>query len=132
MFSETDLSVSHRYKFGRDNRFSLEPYINFRNLFDERNVLGTQTLLTSTNFSASTLRTGGCPATLCATAADSGGVQENAVIDAIILGGGIREYVLNYLNTRPAGSSAGIRNDFNEPNTFQIGREVRFGARFFF
>ena len=132
MFSETDLSVSHRYKFGRDNRFSLEPYINFRNLFDERNVLGTQTLLTSTNFSATTLRTGGCPATLCATSADSGGVQENAVIDAIILGGGIREYVLNYLNTRPVGSSAGFRNDFNQPNTFQTPREVRFGARFFF
>ena len=132
MFSETDLSVSHRYKFGRDNRFSLEPYINFRNLFDERNVLGVQATYTATNFSASTLRLGGCPASLCATSADSSGAQENAVINAIILGGGIRQYIDNYL-ALPTTSVAGrVRNDYGQPNSFQTPREVRFGARFFF
>ena len=132
MFTETDFSISHRYKFGRDARFTLEPYVNIRNLFDERNILGTQTTLTATNFSAATLRTGGCPTTLCGAATDSGGAQENAVINAIISGGGIRQYVTTYLDTRPAGNAGGYRNDFNQPNTFQTPREVRFGARFFF
>ena len=132
-FTETDFYVSHRYRFGRDNRFSLEPFISIRNLFDEENVLGVQSTLTSTNFTAGTLRTGGCPLTICGDPATQGsGVQENLVIDAILLGGGIREYVINYLNTRPAGSSAGYANTYGQPNSFQAPREVRFGARFFF
>jgi hypothetical protein len=132
MFTETDLYVAHRYRFGRDNRFSLEPFVSFRNLFDERNVLGVQATLTATNFSAATLRTGGCPESLCGAATASGGAQENRVIDTIISGGGIRQYITNYL-ALPTTSVAGrIRNDYQEPNSFQIPREVRFGARFFF
>ncbi len=58
-FSETDLSVNHRYKFGRDNRFTLEGFVDFRNLFDQANVLGINTNINSTNFTGGTGTTGG-------------------------------------------------------------------------
>jgi len=133
MFTETDLYVSHRYKFGRDNRFTFEPFVSFRNLFDEENVLGVNATLTTTNFTDATLRTGGCPTTVCGNPATQGaGVRENLVIDRILTGGGVREYVNQYLATRPANSAAGITNTYGLPNSFQAPREVRFGARLYF
>ncbi len=59
MFTETDFSVSHRYKFGRDARFTFEPYVDIRNLFDEKNVLGVDTTISTANFSAATLAANG-------------------------------------------------------------------------
>lgn len=118
LFTETDLAVRHRYKFGRDNRFTLEPYISIRNLFDEDNELTRATLISSTNFSAGTLTTGGC--TTC--------TDEVTTINTIF-NGGIGNFVDAYLNANP---TARIRNDYNLTNGFQLPREVRFGARFFF
>ncbi len=43
MFSQTDFSVSHRYKFGRDNRFGLEAMLNIINLWDQKTVTGFYT-----------------------------------------------------------------------------------------
>lgn len=124
MFSETDLYIAHRYKFGRDNRFTFEPFVSFRNLFDEENVLGVNTLITTQNFTDATLRTGGCPATVCG--------NENQVIDLILTGGGIRQYVNQYISTRPANSASGVTNTYGLANSFQAPREVRFGARLYF
>jgi hypothetical protein len=120
-FTETDLGISHSYKFGRDNRFTLQPYIDIRNLFDEKNVLSVQNNLSSTNFVASTLTTAGC--TTCAT--------EAAVFQTIFNGTGIRSFVLNYLSTR-GQTSAGTLNTYGRPNSFQGPRYVRFGFRLFF
>ncbi|MGE0246264.1 MAG: carboxypeptidase regulatory-like domain-containing protein [Pyrinomonadaceae bacterium] len=131
MFTETDLSISHRYKFGRDNRFTLEPFIQFRNLFDEENELGAATAISPVNFTASTLRAGGCPTSECGASTDSSGFQENRVFDTILTGGGIQQYVMNYLNAR-AGTSSGQNSAYGVANSFQGPREVRFGFRFFF
>lgn len=132
-FTETDLSVSHTYKFGRDNKFGIEPYVSIRNLFDEDNVLGVDTTIGTVNFSGSSLRAGGCPTTVCGLPTSSGGTQENAVIDAILLGNGIQQFVLNYLNNPTRlGTSSGLRNTYGQPNNYQAPREVRFGARFTF
>ena len=131
MFTETDFAISHRYRFGRDNRFTLEPYVNIRNLFDEKNELGVFTSITPTNFTASTLRAGGCPTSACGLPTDSSGVQENRVIDTILSGGGIQQYIMQYLQNN-AGSSTGQYNIYGVPNSYQAPREVRFGARFFF
>ena len=120
-FSQTDLMVSHRYKFGRDKRFSIEPYLIFLNLFDERNELNRQTSISSTNFTSTVLTQGGCPT--CQ--------NEAIVFNTIFNGGGIRQFVQNYLNSRGV-SSTGIRNDYNQPNLFQLPRNVRFGVRFMF
>lgn len=120
-FTKTDLFVGHRYKFGKDKRFIVEPYIVFLNLFDERNELGRQTSISTTNFTSTTLTQGGC--TTC---------QNQAVVyNTIFNQGGIQQFVQNYLNARGV-SSTGIRNDYNQSNLFQSPRSVRFGVRFMF
>lgn len=125
MFTETDLSISHRYKFGRDNRFTLEPFIDIRNLFDEDNAIGHMTSISTTTFSGggatSPLRVGGC--TTC--------TGEGATFDTIFNGSGIQSAVVNFLNINGV-SGSGRRNDYGAPNAFQAPRDVRFGARFFF
>ncbi len=163
MFSETDFSVSHRYRFGRDNRFTLEPFVDIRNLFNEANVLAVQANINTTNFTgslgltggvasatnpnagnpSSALVLGGCPRTAAGCGSEAG------VFQTIFNGSGISQFVLNYLNNnnigttvapfgQPAGSlvqtpQASRRlNSFGQPNTFQAGRDVRFGFRFFF
>lgn len=120
-FSETDLLVSHRYKFGENDKFSIEPYIVFLNLFDEKNELSRQTSISATNFTATQLTSSGC--TTCS--------GEIAVFNTIFNGSGIRQAVQNYLNTRGI-SATGTRNDYNQPNLFQQPRYFRFGARFSF
>lgn len=119
-FTETDFSIKHTYKFGRDNRFSFQPFLNILNLFDEKNELGRQTLYNVSSFSASTLRRGGCPAAACA--------DEFTAIQQIF-NGGITQYILNDIN---ANRAARLRNDYNLTNFYQAPRAVRFGARIFF
>jgi hypothetical protein len=121
IFTETDLMVSHRYRFGSDNRFALEPYAIVLNLFDERNELSRQTTISATNFTASVLTQNGC--TTCTSQA--------AVYQTIFNGSGIRQFVQNFLTARGVGST-GIRNDYNSPNLFQTPREIRLGVRFTF
>ncbi|MEO7673567.1 MAG: TonB-dependent receptor [Pyrinomonadaceae bacterium] len=120
-FSETDLRVAHRYSFGRDRRFSVEPYFVVLNVFGERNEFARQTSISSTNFTSSTLTQSGC--TSCSGQA--------AAYDTLFNRGGIRPFVQNFLNLRGV-SSTGSRNDYNQPNLFQDPRYVRFGARFRF
>jgi hypothetical protein len=36
MFTQTDFSVTHKYKFGRDGRFGLAVNLNLINLFDQK------------------------------------------------------------------------------------------------
>ncbi|MCD9187247.1 MAG: TonB-dependent receptor [Pyrinomonadaceae bacterium] len=43
VFSQTDLNVTHRYRFGRDNRFTMAVDLNFTNLFDQDTVTGIYT-----------------------------------------------------------------------------------------
>lgn len=121
-FTETDLSVSHRYKFGRDNRFTIEPFIDITNLFDEKNVLGVDTTISTADLRAANLRANGC--TTCAT--------EQAVFDTIFNRGGIRTYVNNYLANPTTSISNQRRNTYGQANNFQGPRNVRFGARFYF
>ncbi len=120
-FSETDLRVGHRYSFGSDRRFSVEPYFVVLNVFGELNELARQTSISATNFTSSTLAQSGC--TTC-----SGQVR---VYDTLFNRGGIQPFVQNFLNLRGV-SSTGSRNDYNLPNLFQDPRYVRFGARFRF
>ncbi len=125
-FTETDLSISHRYKFGRDNRFILEPYMDLRNLFDESNVLGVNTNISATNFSASatTLRSPQAGCTTC--------TSEAAVFQTIFNGTGIRQFVLNYVNSPVTAVSGRTLNTYGLANNFQAPRDVRFGVRFLF
>jgi hypothetical protein len=137
MFTATDFLVTHRYKFGRDDRFTFEPYLNFVNLFDEKNELTRQTQLTITNFSVNTLRTGGCAT--CIANNELNGIQR-------VFNGGIQQFVVNYNNGTRFSYPGGVQtpapvanarfasefNNFNQVTSFQAPREVRFGMRVFF
>jgi hypothetical protein len=147
-FTETDFSVNHRYRFGRDNRLTLEGFLDIRNLFDESNVLGVSTNISGTNFTGSAaldangnatspLVLGGCPISQCGT--------EAGVFQRIFNGGGIATFVQNNINNNNVGTtnrvngqlvqtaqSARIGNAYGQPNNFQGPRDVRFGFRLFF
>jgi hypothetical protein len=124
MFTETDLSVMHRYKFGRDNRFTFEGFVDFRNLFDEKNQLGAQTNYSNVNFSGGTLSTAQAGCTTC------GGELET--FDTIFLGNGIRQFVINYSTSGVTALASRQLNSYGLANAFQAPRDIRFGFRFFF
>ncbi len=119
-FTETDLQISHRYKFGRDARFTFEPYVNFLNLFDEKNELGRQTSISGVNFSAGTLVSGGCPATVC---------SDELTSIRRIFNGGIANFLAPVIGTV---ASANRSNTFNLVNQYQNPREIRLGMRLIF
>jgi hypothetical protein len=114
MFSETDFSISHKYKFGRDNRVTFEPYLEIRNIFDERNEISRDTGFGG-NITATQLTASGCM-----TCAD-----EVAVFDTIFNQGGIQQFVVNYYNSNPTERNI----TYDQTTTYQGGRDVRFGFR---
>lgn len=122
MFTETDLSVSHRYRFGRDSKYSLEPFVDIINLFDEKNELSRQNRISNTDIRAAQLAANGC----------AGCTDEAAVFQEIFNGAGITNAVEAYLANPTTSAAAGRRNDYGLSNGFQSPRSVRFGARFFF
>lgn len=126
MFTETDLYVSHRYRFGRDNRLTFEPFLEIRNLFDERNELGVQRSISPSNIIGTSLEAGGC--TNCVVRNANGsvniGLTEGASLRRIF-NGGIQQFVQNYINA----SSTRLSNTYGQTNSFQSPRDVRFGMR---
>ncbi|MFM9904048.1 MAG: TonB-dependent receptor domain-containing protein [Pyrinomonadaceae bacterium] len=118
MFTETDLLVNHRYRFGRDDRFTFEPFLNIRNLFDEKNELTRQTQYGLANLTAGSLTSGGC--TTC---------TDELTAIRTVFNGGIQQFVLTRLN---ASKATRVFNNFGLANGFQLPREVRIGFRFFF
>jgi Carboxypeptidase regulatory-like domain/TonB dependent receptor/TonB-dependent Receptor Plug Domain len=114
MFTETDLLVTHSYKFGRDARFTFQPFLNIRNLFDEENELTRQTVISPTSFTS--------------TQAIGVAGQEVQAIRRIF-NGGIQTAIESYINASPATRKF---NTYKLANGFQGPREVRFGFRMFF
>ena len=127
-FSQTDLSVQHRYRFGRDNRVALEPFIDIINLFDQKNVIGVQNTISTANITGANLFANGC--TTCGGATAT--LREGATINSIVRGISVRDAVLAYLNNPATPASARVFNTYNQPNNYQAPRDIRFGARLFF
>jgi hypothetical protein len=113
MFTQTDLAVSHKYRFGRDNRFTFAADLNILNLFDEENVLGY-----FTSKSAVTMD----PSTFDLSEIDGA----NALTSGSLYGP---------INTYLQGTSVALnRMDarYGQSNSFQGPRSVRFGFRLLF
>ena len=113
MLTQTDFSVSHKYKFGRDNRFTLAGDLNILNLWDEANVTGLQTTLSAVTLSPSTF-----------------GLNEVAGANAWASGA-----LYSQVNTYLAGTATALNRknvSFGMPNSYQGPRSVRFGFRFIF
>ncbi|MFN2491747.1 MAG: carboxypeptidase regulatory-like domain-containing protein [Pyrinomonadaceae bacterium] len=123
MFTQTDFAIRHKVKFSEKYTFVAE--MDFLNLFNERNVLTTQTTISPNNISGANLGAYGC--TLCATGGAA--AREINTIQSIF-NGGIKNAVLAYIND-PAFPER-KQGTFNQANGFQTQREVRFGFRLLF
>jgi hypothetical protein len=55
MFTQTDMGIRHRYRFGADKRFSLIGMIDILNLFDEANVTSRVETFSSSGLTAASL-----------------------------------------------------------------------------
>ncbi len=120
-FSQTDLGLTHRYKFGRDNRFTLVGDLNIINLLDQDTVLTVQNLLTSAQIAR---------ATAFPQFFVNGVEDKPALINAYNRG-----ELLTQINTYLAGTPTALsrtRADYGLPNRFQASRSIRFGFRFLF
>ncbi|HEX8263943.1 MAG TPA: carboxypeptidase regulatory-like domain-containing protein [Pyrinomonadaceae bacterium] len=116
-FSQTDFNITHRYRFGRDNRFTLAGDLNILNLFDQDTVTGLFTAI-STPQSVITGPTFGFP--------DNAATFTNALTSGSLL-----TQINTYLNGTPTVLN---RKDsrYKQPNAFQEPRAVRFGFRLLF
>lgn len=116
-FSQTDFNITHRYRFGRDNRFTLAGDLNFLNLFDQDTVTGLFTSISTTQ-SVITGPTFGFP--------DNAAGFTNALNSGALL-----DRIRTYLN-----GTATVLNrkdsQYGQPNAFQNPRSVRFGFRLLF
>lgn len=111
-FSQTDFNVTHRYRFGRDDRFTMAFDLNFLNLFDQDTVTGIYTSLNPSTAPAN-------PAALGVSAL----VYANRYTDGTLL-----DPILARIASQPDRSD----ERYGSPHLFQSPRVVRFGFRFLF
>lgn len=111
MFTQTDLGVRHRYRFGRDNRFSIVAMLDILNLFDEDNVLGINDAISNTGIT---------PAVLGYPAGTSPVVYEGEYQ---------RRNTTDIINAYFAADPSRANILFQLPNNFQGPRSVRFGLK---
>ena len=118
-FSQTDLGLQHRYRFGRDDRFAMVFNLNIQNLFDERNVIDVYRLLTDADAAGNAL--------VDISAENLGFTSTTAAINAAS-STGVGAQINSYLNSDPT-----LRDPrYGRPRGFQPPRNVRFGIRFVF
>lgn len=117
VFTNTDFAVSHRVKFGSNERLGLAFDFNVLNIFNEGNVLGVVSSPGAINPSISTL---GLPAAVN---------DEPKAINYILTTGILSNYN-TFLNdpTAPQRKTTAL----GMGNSFQGGRQVRLGVRFTF
>lgn len=110
-FTQTDLNLSHRYRFGRDDRMALVFDFNVLNLFNEHNVLGLDTNLTQNSYfdlAFEDVVANGNPVTAT----------------NILTSKGVRSFLDPFLKS-PVDRNQAV----GLPNQFQGPRTVRFGFR---
>jgi hypothetical protein len=123
-FTQTDFAVRHRYRFGRDNRFTLVGEVDFINLFNEANETNRANLIDDINdYTVETLVSPAlqaqCAATMNHQPCLIGGYQ-------ILQNSGaptIASQASDVANRNPL---------YNRTSDFQGPRTVRFGFRLLF
>lgn len=119
-FSQTDFNITHRYRFGRDNRFTIVGDLNFLNLFDQdtvTNIFVVQNVNTAVISGATQALGLNFP------------IPRNAApfVNAYT-SGSLLTPINNFLNGSPDRRDA----RYGQPSTFQGPRSVRFGFRLLF
>lgn len=118
VFSQTDLSATHRYRFGRDDRFTMAFDLNFLNLWDQKTVTGIYT----------TMNPSTAPVNAAALTAQTGSTVSNVQYANGYTNGTLLPAILARINSQADRSD--IR--YKSPHLFQTPRSVRFGFRFIF
>ncbi len=111
-FTQTDFNVTHRYKFGRDDRMTLAFDLNFLNLWDQATVTGIYpTMNTNTNRPSA--------AGLSLSSRDYANGYTSGALQTVI-----ENHIATTTNQRDAR--------YKLPQLFQSPRTVRFGFRMMF
>jgi hypothetical protein len=120
MFTQTDMALTHTYKFGDDGRLALKFEVNALNVFNENNVTSVFQLISPDSLTGTTFGFTD-PAT-----------AETDTFRAIFAGGLTDQIVAGF--DRPVGDPGRIARDvrYGLPRTFQTPRQIRFGFRFVF
>lgn len=112
VFSQTDFSVTHRYRFGRDDRFTMAFDLNFLNLWDQATVTGVYPTMNTTV---------GRP--------NDAGLGLTAVQYANgYTSGALLQTILDRIAASPDRADA----RYKMPQLYQSPRSVRFGFRLLF
>lgn len=124
MFTQTDFNLTHRYKFGRDERFTLAFDFNVLNAFNENNVLAINQNKFSGSFNLSTSSVNNC------------GTNYVCAINYLTSNGVTSQYAAAEKAYAPSAAVFGVnaaRNvAFGQALTRQEARTVRFGFRLLF
>ena len=113
-FTQTDLSFSHKYRFGRDGRFSLAGDVNLINAWNQGIVTGVNVSTSAVTITEASL---GFATATAATNAWTAGTLGPAIE--------------TFLNGTPTALNR-RNSSYKLPNAFQAPRAVRFGLRFAF
>ncbi|MEA2206306.1 MAG: hypothetical protein QOE77_3082 [Blastocatellia bacterium] len=112
MYTQTDLNLTHRYRFGGDNRYTMAIDINFLNFFDQKTVTAIYTVMN--------------PSSAPVNAAALG--LSNVAYANGYTGGTLLNPILARIGSQPDRSD--VR--YKLPYLYQSPRTVRFGVRFLF
>ncbi|MGZ5480897.1 MAG: TonB-dependent receptor domain-containing protein [Pyrinomonadaceae bacterium] len=112
VYSQTDLSLTHRYRFGGENRFTMAFDFNVLNLFDQATVTGIYTTMN--------------PSTAPVNASALG-LSQVAYANGLT-GGTLLPQILARIASQPDRSD--VR--YKQPFLYQSPRSIRFGMRFLF
>ena len=117
-YSQTDFNVTHRYRFGRDDRFTMAVDLNILNLWDQDTVTGIYQIMNTTAG-----RPNDAAMFPTATAAQRPLLYANGYTSGALL---------QPILARIAASADRPDIRYGQPQLFQSPRQVRFGFRLLF
>ncbi len=130
-FSASDFSISHKYRFGSDNRFKLAFDVNFINVFNQNGV----TALNTTKY----LNVNGLSGSDIDPCYDPDGIRPAGCAAPLPVNTLLTQALNNVLNGKVGtlltalDNQAGNRNTlYGKPSAYQAPRSIRFGFRFIF
>ncbi len=112
-FTQTDFNITHRYRFGQDDKFTMAFDLNFLNMWDQETVTGIYTTMN--------------PSSAPVNAAALGGLSQAAYANGYT-NGSLLPAILARINSQADRSD--VR--YKQPFLYQSPRVVRFGVRFLF
>jgi hypothetical protein len=125
VFTETDFAIRHRIRFGRDNRFQLVLEGDVLNAFNQRTVTNRNNDISLTDFAADN------PAFGLITVAEKAACGSNRQCSLIIA---YRRFQTDGapLIAQEIANGNGANVLYNQAESFQGPRQVRYGIRFIF